>query len=481
MKRKVALFVVSALIPQEMALISEEVFQQFTDAQMDELACRTGCIRRKRKIGAKEWLLLSVWMGKNIANLSLRSFCSHFTELTKIPITPEGLNQRFNSNSVAFLEAVLAQLLETKTSQSFGDLTRYRSIFSRIRILDSTAFQLPDRFSLAFPGTGCTSVKFQVEFDVLSGRFLHAHFEPGRVHDSCTGTGLKDTIQEKDLILRDLGYLDLGGLEKLNEAGDRYFISRLRGNAQIYEKNPHPAYFKTGKMKKKTEYLAHSARELAEVVLEGETKEFEGLFVGKKEVKFPVRLIIHHFSPAHQKERQERLAEEERVKGVRYSEQAKQMSAYGLFITNLPIQVSTEEIHQLYSIRWQIELLFKSWKSTLQLTACKPIKLERLLCHFYGQLITMILCTMVTYRMRYALWQKEQGLDSKNRKKRELSEMKSFRTVKETLLSFYFACQKNTREVAARLLHLFHRLERDGLKSHKKGKPTFQQLIGVLT
>lgn len=77
-------------------------------------------------------------------------------------------------------------------------------------MLDSTAFQLPDVFEEWFPGTGCTSVKFQMEFELLSGQFTHAHFEPGRVADANTGNALCRTVQPKELILRDLGYLNLG-------------------------------------------------------------------------------------------------------------------------------------------------------------------------------------------------------------------------------------------------------------------------------
>ena len=58
-----------------------------------------------------------------------------------------------------------------------------------------------------------------------------------------------------------------------------------------------------------------------------------------------------------------------------------------------------ERIHDLYSLRRQVEILFKTWKSLFQIDRCKEIKLERLECHFYGQLIAILFCSS-TFRNR---------------------------------------------------------------------------------
>ena len=47
------------------------------------------------------------------------------------------------------------------------------------------------------------------------------------------------------------------------------------------------------------------------------------------------------------------------------------------------------EIHELYRLRWQIELLFKTWKSDLEVDKMKKVKIERWLCHFYLQSIVL--------------------------------------------------------------------------------------------
>ncbi|MBJ8050424.1 transposase, partial [Bacillus cereus group sp. N18] len=58
------------------------------------------------------------------------------------------------------------------------------SYFERILVLDSTTFQVPDRFATTYPGAGGCShtagVKIQLEYDLLSGKFSDVEIEPGK-------------------------------------------------------------------------------------------------------------------------------------------------------------------------------------------------------------------------------------------------------------------------------------------------------------
>lgn len=69
---------------------------------------------------------------------------------------------------------------------------RYATRFHRIRILDSTTFQLPDVFASAYQGSEGSShtagVKIQLEYDLLSGQFMHVHSGPGKQNDRTYGS-----------------------------------------------------------------------------------------------------------------------------------------------------------------------------------------------------------------------------------------------------------------------------------------------------
>ncbi len=94
-------------------------------------------------------------------------------------------------------------------------------------------------------------------------------------------------------------------------------------------------------------------------------------------------------------------------KGVTYSEKSKRLTEINVYITNIPWEVvPMEHIHDIYSLRWQKEIVFKTWKSLFDINRCHTVKRERLECHLYGQLIAIFLCSSTMFKMRQLLLQK---------------------------------------------------------------------------
>ena len=123
--------------------------------------------------------------------------------------------------------------------------------------------------------------------------------------------------------------------------------------------------------------------------------------------KLPARVIIHRLTKEQTEKRLKEQAKKKK-KGITYKERSKRLSGINVYITNLPAEnVPTEHIHDLYSLRWQIEILFKTWKSFFQIDKCKEIKKERLERHLYGQLISMLLCSSTMFKMRQLLLDKK--------------------------------------------------------------------------
>ena len=63
-----------------------------------------------------------------------------------------------------------------------------------------------------------------------------------------------------------------------------------------------------------------------------------------------------------------------------------------MLITNVPAKLlALNEAFVLYGVRWQIELLFKLWKSIGQLDESRSNNPWRILCELYAKLLAMLI------------------------------------------------------------------------------------------
>ncbi|MED2869148.1 IS4 family transposase [Bacillus thuringiensis] len=464
----------SISVSDELQLFAQEIQNFLSPNFLRDLARDVGFVQRTSKYQAKELVALCVWISQNVAKTSLTQLCSCLEASTEVLISPEGLNQRFNATAVQFLQQVLAKLLNQKLSSAKLLSSPYTSIFKRIRILDSTAFQLPDSFSSVYPGAeGCShtaGVKIQLEYDLLSGQFLHIHTGPGKQHDRTYGSLCVPTVTANDLCIRDLGYFHLKDLQHIQDK-KAYYISRIKSNTRIYQKNPNPDYFQDGRIKKGTEFIQIDMEVVMNSLQPGQTCEISNAYVGITD-KVSTRVIVHRLTKEQQKKRLQDQAVREKKKGMKYSPRSKRLSGINVYMTNTPTDiVPMGQVHDWYSLHWQIEILFKTWKSFFQIHHCKKIKPERLECHLYGQLIAIILCSSTMFQMRQLLLIK---------KKRELSEYKAIYMIKDYFLLLFQAIQKNTQELSKILIRLFNLLQQNGRKSHRYEKKTVFDILGVV-
>ncbi|WP_142332426.1 IS4 family transposase [Bacillus cereus] len=443
---------------QELSLFAEELYRYMSPATLNQLAIEAGGMKRKRKCHGHHFLSLCVWLNQQVATTSLTQLCSQLETSTGVLLSPEGLNRRFNSASVAFFRTVFTTLLQAKIGGVSKISHSLSSYFERIRILDSTTFQVPDRFASTYPGAGGCSHKAGVKI------------EPGKRSDQAYGATRTDMIQKNELYIRDLGYFRLQDFKSIQDK-QGYYLSRLKLPTKIYRKEFETVVFKTKPSQLKPVYIQIHLEDIMKQLQPGQVYELHDVYVGSKD-KLPTRIVVYRCTEEQKQKRLRDRAIREKKKGITYTERTKLLQGITVYMTNIPTEwVPKEKIYDLYSLRWQIELLFKIWKSWFQIHRCKSIKQERLECHLYGQLISILLCSSTMFKIRELLLRKKQ---------KELSEYKAMYIIKDYFSLFYQALHKNTQELSKVLLRLFNLLQHNGRKSHRYEKKTVFDILGVV-
>jgi len=401
---------------EQFQLYARELNCQLSPKTLQRLAKKVGFVRRTSKYSGKDLVSLCVWLSQQVASAPLNQLCSTLEVATDVLISPQGLNERFNFAAVQLLHDILTELLQKKIAAQSAISGVHTEHFRRIRALDSTVFQLPDIFSDKYAGAGGSahkaSVKIQFECDLLSGDVLHLHVGEGKENDQVYGSQCIDSLKKDDVRIGDLGYFSLEDFREIAKK-EAYFLSRLKLNTRIYYRNPNPEKFRNGTVKKHTEFIRIDVEQFLETLQPGETIELPKVYIGMYE-KLPARVILYRLTEQQMRSREKDITKKEKKKGITYKEKSKRLSAINFYCTNIPAEyVGTHQIHDFYSLRWQIEILFKTWKSLFAIHSCKKVKLERLECHIYGQLICILICSSTMFQMRELLLRK---------RKKELSE-----------------------------------------------------------
>jgi hypothetical protein len=303
------------------------------------------------------------------------------------PISVQGLEQRCDQSAAQLLEAVLAASVAQAISAepvAIPLLSRFSSFF----IDDSTTIVLPPVLDNYWRGTGkpgsatAASLKLQVRLDLSQGTLIGPALQNGRACDPISP--LRDLpIVEEALYLADLGYWSLAHFAALEKAG-AFWLSRYL---------PHTTLF-TEEGQRWDEVLR---------LLEAQGKERVDLAVTVGiRARLPARLLALRVPKAVAEQRRQRLRQDARDQGKVVSGYLLALAEWTIYLTNVPASLlSLQEALVLGRARWQIELLFKLWKSHGHVDESRGKQPWRVLCEVYAKLIAVLVSHWV---MLTELW-----------------------------------------------------------------------------
>jgi hypothetical protein len=348
---------------KDLNLLDEEweFLTDFLPEDWREQARSTGALRRARGIANADSLLQIILM-HTATGLSLRQTVVRAREQSIANISDVALLKRLRS-SEPWLRSLTSHLTEVNQI----DIVKRLSPQRRIRVVDATTVE----------EQGGAGTDWRVHYTLclpdLSCDFFELTDEKGGE------TYRRIPVKAGDLLLADRGYSNAAGVSAVIEARGDVLV---RWNSFSF-----PLQTKDGK-------AFEALKELSQLPKRG-CREWDISFTqeGKPYIG---RLCAIRKGAVATARAQEKIRRQARKKQKQVSEEALKLARFILvFTTATQKALSTEEVLELYRVRWQIELRFKHLKSLLGL-GCLP-KYDEQSCRAWIQ--AKLLCGLLIERL----------------------------------------------------------------------------------
>jgi hypothetical protein len=344
--------------------------------QANELARSSGFVQRASKMTGALWVQTLVFTWLSNARATLEEMAQTAAVLG-LPISAQGIEQRFSETAATFLRQVLEVALATVVEANAA-ATPLLARFNGVYLYDSTVIALPDRLASLWKGCGgrveqgsAAALKVQIVFDLLRGR-LQGLLQPGRAQDRDAPTQ-EWILPKRALKVADLGYFGVKRLAWVHQQG-AYFVSRIQVGTHLALDAEFLDLVTVGRLLRE-----HQLRIVDVPIRLGAS------------VKLGCRLVAVRVPAEVAEERRRRLHYQAGRKAQPVSQARLELADWNLFVTNVAAEeLSLDEVLVLVRARWQIELLFKLWKSHGEVDTSRSHKQWRVLCEVYAKLLALL-------------------------------------------------------------------------------------------
>jgi len=324
-------------------------FDKFFDKSViDRIGKQSGFVQRKpKRISAYHFVvgfIVSCCKGSN----TFSQWAFQISALIGKRVSKQAVFDRLHGCAVTFARQLLEHAL---LQQSVKDFTcSLFKDFGKVLLQDSTCLRLPQVLSAIFPGNHSRGeqkavARIQSIIDIKAMRFIRFSLGAFTQNDQSASGSIITKVSRGDLVIRDLGYFAIACFEKLIKA-QVHFLSRLRYGVAITDRQGKP------------------------ILLKDLFKHKHGVdrwvYIGK-EKKVWVRLVMIPVPPEAGAEKI-RKAKKDRDARCNHSHEYYQWLRFNVYITTVDKNVWTApQVYKAYRVRWQIEIIFKSWKTGFNL------------------------------------------------------------------------------------------------------------------
>lgn len=340
----------------------------------NNIARKTGFIKRQRKLNGSDFVQTLVFGWLSNPDSTIDELAQTAVSIG-VSISPQGLDKRFTPDAASFLQNVLetaiTNIIESQPV-AIPILQRFNGVF----IQDSSTITLPDCLAMIWSGCGgnsdkntSSSIKTQILLELNTGKLMGPYLQSGKYHDQSLQI---EDLPSGSVRITDLGYFSLEDFSDMSSKGI-YWLSRLKSQCCLFTTE--------GKRWDLLELLEKHCFDMMDMQVT----------LGVKE-RIPCRILAFRVSDEVANERRRKLNETARRKRKTVSSKVLKLSNWTVFCTNIPSEVlSIEESIVLMRTRWQIELVFKLWKSEGRIDEWRSEKPWRIMCELYAKLLVMVI------------------------------------------------------------------------------------------
>jgi hypothetical protein len=356
----------------EVATALQVVFNRVAD----DAAHHSGFVQRQSKLTGDVFVRTLTFGWLHNPQATLEELAQTAADLG-VSISPQGLDQRFGPRAAACLEQVLNAAVTHVLATDPVAVPLLQRFPGGVSLMDSSTLAVPDALAYRWPGCGGrtaadgqAAIKLHVRFNVLNGALHGPFLHSGRVADATCDAPL-EPLPPGTLRIADLAYFNLQTFTDMNKRGV-WWLSRVQPGTRLYDAQ--------GREWSLAEFLAQQTGDTVDVQVR----------LGKKD-RVPCRLLAKRVPPEVAEKRRKRLQSKQRKERSSRQADSWALTHWTLYATNVPeSMLSVDESLVLARCRWQLELLWKLWKSQGRIDESRSKKPWRILCEVYAKLLGMV-------------------------------------------------------------------------------------------
>lgn len=367
-------------------LVSVAELQQAMHASFHDFARAAakhhGFCRRERSLTGPVFVQALVFCLLENPNSTLDDFAQFASDHLDVHVTGNAFDERFGRPSACLLLDVFLEAFDLSFSSLRADLLPVLRHFDGVYLRDATTVRLPACLADLLPGRvgrassqgeGAAAVKLVLEVEVCTGQFTEFSVLAGTANEKTAEVSCKP-LPKGALLLEDMGFLSGQRLQDYLAQGV-YVLTRVPCWTAFYVKRG--GRFVPLDLLKWLRKAKGACLQRQVYVLHQE--------------KVAMRLLAVPVPQGVAQQRRQHVAEEAKKRGRPVSKKKLELCEWNILLTNAPRGLlSVYEAWDVRRVRWQVELVFKVFKSEAGIDRSRSRDGWRVLTELFAKLLGQV-------------------------------------------------------------------------------------------